>query len=130
MKRAKRVSEAVPVQVYLARDERGRLERLAASLGTTKADVLRRGLLALEREVEDPAQHPLLRLAGIGQDRGEDLSYDPAVEHDRAIADAEIARWNREWAEDHEGAPLGQPAPPARSAGVGQAKKRGRRARR
>ena len=93
MKRGSRVSEAVPVQVYLVRDERARLERLAESLDTTKADVLRRGLLALEREVTDPAEHPLLKLGGIAEDRGPDLSYDPAVEHGRALADALLPRW-------------------------------------
>lgn len=41
-----RVSE--PVQVYLDRPDRERLERLAAQLGTTRSDVLRKGLEALE----------------------------------------------------------------------------------
>ena len=37
-----------PVQVYLTPPERERLDRLAAELESTKSDVLRRGLEALE----------------------------------------------------------------------------------
>ena len=44
--RTDRVAE--PVQVYLGGPDRDRLERLAARLDTTKSDVLRRGLEALE----------------------------------------------------------------------------------
>jgi len=80
------VSEALPVQVYLSPDDRERLERMAEGLGLTKADVLRRGLRALEGQLLDPNAHPLLGLAGIGKDTGGDLSYDPAADHDRAIA--------------------------------------------
>ena len=54
--RATRVAE--PVQVYLKRDDQDRLNRLKARLDTSKSDVLRRGLEALEREVTDPAGHP------------------------------------------------------------------------
>jgi hypothetical protein len=43
---ARRVTE--PVQVYLDRADRARLERLAGRLGATKSDVLRRGLEALD----------------------------------------------------------------------------------
>jgi len=45
-RRPSRVGE--PVQVYLTAPDRQRLERLAAELGATKSDVLRRGLEALE----------------------------------------------------------------------------------
>ena len=58
----KRVSEAVPVQVYLDRQSRDRLDRLAEQLELTRSDVLRRGLIALERESSDPSQHPVLKL--------------------------------------------------------------------
>jgi NurA-like 5'-3' nuclease len=44
--RPARVAE--PVQVYLDPAQRATLERLAAQLGATKSDVLRRGLDALE----------------------------------------------------------------------------------
>src|SRR5688572_31669835 len=56
----KRVSETAPVQVYLDRQSRERLDHLAVSLDATKSEVLRRGLLALERETTDPASHPVL----------------------------------------------------------------------
>jgi hypothetical protein len=47
-KRSPRVAE--PVQVYLEPPDRERLERLTDRLGTTKSDVLRRGLEALEAQ--------------------------------------------------------------------------------
>jgi len=55
-----RVREAAPLQVYLVRDERERLERLADQLDATKSDVIRRALLALEREMQSPASHQAL----------------------------------------------------------------------
>lgn len=45
-KQPPRVAE--PVQVYLQPPDRERLERLTDHLGTTKSDVLRRGLEVLE----------------------------------------------------------------------------------
>ncbi len=45
-RKPKRVGE--PAQVYLTDADRERLDRLAAALDTTKSDVLRRGLEALE----------------------------------------------------------------------------------
>lgn len=52
-KKPGRVAE--PVQVYLERPDRERLERLAEQLEATKSDVLRRGLEALESQVRRPA---------------------------------------------------------------------------
>lgn len=46
---------AEPVQVYLERADRERLERLASQLDATKSDVLRRGLEALESQIRRPA---------------------------------------------------------------------------
>lgn len=84
---AKRVSEAAPVQVYLDRFTRDRLDRLAANLELSKSDVLRRGLLSLERELLDPASHPALRLIGaVEAEQGEGFTYDVAREHDRVLA--------------------------------------------
>jgi hypothetical protein len=51
--RAGRVAE--PVQVYLDSADRARLDRLTERLDTTKSDVLRRGLEALESLVRRPA---------------------------------------------------------------------------
>ena len=44
-----------PVQVYLESPDRERLERLVTQLDTTKSDVLRRGLEALESLTRRPA---------------------------------------------------------------------------
>ena len=44
--RPARVAE--PVQVYLRGDEKARLDRLTEELDTSKSDVLRKGLEALE----------------------------------------------------------------------------------
>ncbi|MGQ0649580.1 MAG: hypothetical protein ACT4P7_18660 [Gemmatimonadaceae bacterium] len=81
-----RVSEAAPVQVYLDRNSRDRLARLAANLDTSKSDILRRGLIALERELTDPDAHPALRLVGAASGEPVALEYDIAREHDRFLA--------------------------------------------
>lgn len=52
-RKPRRVAE--PVQVYLDRPDRERLERLAVALDATKSDVLRRALAALEAAVARPA---------------------------------------------------------------------------
>ena len=69
---------AEPVQVYLARPDRERLERLAAALDATKSDVLRRGLEALEsltlrRPAPGPTPVSLPVFAGQGLQPGVDL---------------------------------------------------------
>ena len=95
-KRVGRVSKAAPVQVYLAGPDRDRLERLAKRLELSKSDVIRQGIEALERQVEDPALHPLLRIIGIaGEESGPDPGYDVAREHDRFLAESEMASWGR-----------------------------------
>lgn len=90
---------AEPVQVYLRPDEQDRLKRLTERLDTSKSDVLRRGLEALEREVTDPAGHPALDLIGLGSSselRDEDRAgtRDPAREHDAVLADSEEQSWS------------------------------------
>lgn len=90
----RRVREAAPLQVYLVPDERERLERLADQLDATKSDVIRRGLLALERELTSPAAHPALRLIGIADAEIRGLApADAARAHDQLLADAEEAAW-------------------------------------
>jgi NurA-like 5'-3' nuclease len=69
---------AEPVQVYLDRPDRERLERLASQLGATKSDVLRRGLEALESLFRRPASHTqgpvaLPTFSGKGLQPGVDL---------------------------------------------------------
>jgi len=84
--------------VYLDRPDRDRLERLAAQLDASKSDVLRRGLEALERQVNDPAAHPALRIIGIagGPGQAPDPGYDVAREPDRFLAESEPASWRGE----------------------------------
>lgn len=90
----RRVREAAPLQVYLIADERERLERLADQLDATKSDVIRRGLLALERELLSPAAHPALKLIGIADDESPAAApIDAARDHDQVIVDAEEASW-------------------------------------
>mgnify|MGYP001354179871 FL=1 len=86
---------AEPVQVYLERPDRDRLQRLAAQLDASKSDVLRRALGALERQLMDPAVHPALRVIGLaaGHARRPSPGYDVAREHDRFLAESERASW-------------------------------------
>jgi hypothetical protein len=102
-----RVSE--PVQVYLAGPERARLARLVKQLDTTKSDVIRQGLEALEVRLSDPADHPVLRIMELANGATvEPAPYDVAREHDRFLAESEADSWAK-------------PAKPARGP-----KKRGR----
>ncbi|HEX6049144.1 MAG TPA: ribbon-helix-helix protein, CopG family [Gemmatimonadaceae bacterium] len=90
----KKVREAAPLQVYLVSDERDRLERLAEQLDASKSDVVRRALLALERELLSPATHPALRLIGIAEtEQPSREPIDGAREHDRVLAETEEASW-------------------------------------
>lgn len=85
---------AEPVQVYLSGPERARLERLANQLGATKSDVIRQGLEALERRLSDPADHPVLRIIALADGvKVDPAPYDVAREHDRFLAESEIASW-------------------------------------
>lgn len=70
------------------------MDWLADTLGETKSDVVRRGLEALERQVADPDGHPALRIIGVaeGSARGT-VPYDVAREHDRFLAESEVASW-------------------------------------
>lgn len=88
---------AEPVQVYLSPAEQDRLTRLTQRLDTSKSDVLRRGLEALEREVTDPASHPALRLIGIGSSDQPGAAAGPgrdaARDHDAILAEEEERSW-------------------------------------
>ncbi len=59
---AKRIRE--PIQVYLTEEERSELDRLAADLGVSRSEILRRGVAALEPTT--PAAGPLADLADEG----------------------------------------------------------------
>jgi hypothetical protein len=88
----KRVAE--PVQVYLSGEALARLERLAGHLETTKSDVLRRGLEALEERTFDPAAHPLLGLIGLAEASTGAKHSAVARDHDRILADSEADSWS------------------------------------
>ena len=91
----RRVRESAPIQVYLDGAEQARLDRLADQLGASKSAILRRGLLALEREILDPAAHPALRLIGLASMETPDATpADAARDHDRVLADDEEAAWS------------------------------------
>ena len=84
--KSRRVAE--PVQVYLAHEERQTLKRLAEQLNLSMSDVVRRAIAALEESVMHPEKHPALRLVGmVDRDAAPTPPYDPAVEHDRFLAD-------------------------------------------
>ena len=93
----RRVSEASPIQVYLGPEEQARLTQLAERLKTSKSEVLRRGLLALEGELGEPDEDPILRAIGIIKESRPDpllaSGLDPARDHDAYIALAEERRW-------------------------------------
>ena len=96
MKRSKPGRGAEPVQVYLARPDLQRLDRLTEQLGTTKSAVLREALHALEQQLTDVDRHPALRVIGIaGGAAGAPDPYDIAREHDRFLADLEDQRATR-----------------------------------
>lgn len=84
--KGRRVAE--PVQVYLAHDERQTLKRLAEQLSLSMSDVVRRAIATLEESVMHPEKHPALRLVGmVDRETVPAPPYDPAVEHDRYLAD-------------------------------------------
>lgn len=85
-KRAGRVGE--PAQVFLAPPDQERLLGLAEQLGVSKSDVLRRGLAALEREVMNPASHPIAMLTGlvVGDDGTTESGADAGREHDAVLS--------------------------------------------
>lgn len=85
-KRSAKVSEPVPVQVYLSGEDRVRLDWLAEYLEASKAETVRQALRSLEGQLRDPARHPIMALAGIGRDRGGPDAPDAAIEHDRVLA--------------------------------------------
>ncbi len=92
--RRSRVAE--PVQVYLDTQDRGALEQLARHLDLSKSDVIRRALNALERATFANEGHPALRVVGLASaETAPPLSYDPAVEHDRYLAEHAESRPGR-----------------------------------
>lgn len=80
-----------PIQVYLTRGERARLDRLARSLGVSRAEVLRRGLEALAGG-RATGYDPMDALVGALDAPG--TPTDLAARHDDALADATEHAWH------------------------------------
>lgn len=77
------------MQVYLNAHDGSVLERLAAQLALTKSDVIRKALSTLEASMMDTSKHPALAVIGlVADDDGLTEGIDPALAHDRVLADA------------------------------------------
>ena len=97
------------IQVYLRPGERDQLDRLTNLLATSKSDVLRRGMEALERQLSDPARHPALSVIGLipsGRGSSARPGYDIAHDHDDWLAAGEIASWSPRLSMVREGKPV------------------------
>ena len=74
-----------PLQVYLGRDERAMLDRLAKETGLARAEILRRGILSFARE-QAPATSPMLEF--LRSIRGDDWPEDIGERHDDYLTEA------------------------------------------
>lgn len=83
--RPKRVRE--PLQVYLAEEERRLLDRLAGDAGVSRAEILRRGILAVAREGEPWDASPVLDFVRRVAEQAPGLPEDVAMRHDDYLAD-------------------------------------------
>jgi len=78
------IAEKKPVQVYLDRIYQARLSLLVSRLGISQAEILRRGLDALARDVIPPESDSAMQLIGLlGEDS--DSPGNMSVEHDRYV---------------------------------------------
>lgn len=74
-----------PLQVYLDRDDRAMLDRLARETGLSRAEVLRRGIRSFAAE-HAPTTSPMLEF--LRSIRGDDWPTDLGERHDDYLADA------------------------------------------
>jgi len=82
-KRTRAVRE--PLQVYLSRDDRDLLDRLAGEAGLSRAEILRRGLRSFAVE-HRPVRSPMIEF--LDSIAGDDWPNDMAERHDEYLADA------------------------------------------
>ena len=76
-----------PIQVYLTPDDRAILDRVAKAAGTSRAEVLRRGIRRMSAEVL-AEEHPALRLVReIAAMSTADGPNDMAERHDHYLAE-------------------------------------------
>ena len=80
----KRVAE--PVQVYLEAPDAARLRRLADQLDTSKSDVLRRGLEALELQLR-PRRRPARKRVNLPTFRGNGVQPGVNLDNNAALLD-------------------------------------------
>ena len=73
-----------PVQVYLEADDSSLLARLAAALGLSKAEVMRRGMRALAREQD--IESPMLRF--VAESAAGEWPAGVAADHDAVLAES------------------------------------------
>ncbi len=85
---AKRRSVREPLQVYLDRDERGLLDRLARETGLSRAEILRRGLKSFAAERAGPS--PMLEF--MESMKGVQFPPDMAARHDDYLEEAYLDR--------------------------------------
>jgi hypothetical protein len=76
-----------PIQVYLAVDERRLLDQLASGAGVSRAEILRRGIVALARDSQPWETSPVLEFVRRVQADGSTLLSDVAERHDDHLAD-------------------------------------------
>ena len=74
-----------PLQIYLDRDERALLDRLASETGLSRAEILRRGLRSFAADT-GPVRSPLLAL--FLEMQGDDWPADIGRHHDDYLAEA------------------------------------------
>jgi hypothetical protein len=76
-----------PIQVYLDRDERTILDRVAQQEGVSRAEVLRRGLRSYAAE-QSAGKTPMLEFLEWVRQQDFDLPTDLSIRHDDYLAEA------------------------------------------
>ena len=82
-------------QIYLPEALNQSLDELARQQGTTKADLMRRAAQRLVDEETPIESDPIWGIVGLGARADRESSGNAAEEHDRYLADTEVARWKR-----------------------------------
>jgi hypothetical protein len=85
MKRRRPKTVREPIQVYLDRDERAILDRVAEETGLSRAEVLRRGLRGFA--AEQGGRSPMLEFMEWMAQQDFDLPADLAERHDDYLAE-------------------------------------------
>lgn len=78
-------------QIYLPEDLAVALDRLARQRGTSRAELLRQAARQMVDSEPSYQDDPLWGIVGLV----DDAPNESAADHDRHLADAEVARWRR-----------------------------------